>query len=199
MTTQSFQLGSLNTNCFLLIDELSHNCIVIDAADDAQLISDEILRQNLNLKSIVATHGHYDHNLAAAELQMNFDVPYLIHQDDEFLIKELADRASYWLKRKVQLNPPKISRFLKEGGVIEFGQVKLTVIHTPGHTPGSCCLVNTDEGMIFTGDTLFADNIEGRTDLSYSSPLLMKDSLVRIKENWSGFRGLPGHGGEFIV
>jgi len=199
MQIQTLVLGSLNTNTYLISDEFTQECIVIDAADDAQLIGDEILRQNLKLTQILATHGHYDHNLAAAELQMNFDVPYLIHQADEFLIKDLAKSASYWMKRKVELDPPKISGFLRESDEIKFGQVKLKVIHTPGHTPGSCCLINKDEGVIFTGDTLFADNIEGRTDLSYSSPLLMKDSLVRIKENWSGFRGLPGHGEEFIV
>jgi hydroxyacylglutathione hydrolase len=199
MQIQTLVLGSLNTNTYLVSDELTQECVVIDAADDAQLISDEILRQNLTLKSIVATHGHYDHNLAAAELQINFDVPYLIHQADEFLIKELADRASYWLKRKVELDPPKISGYLKEGETVEFGKVKLEVVHTPGHTPGCCCLVNVFEGVIFTGDTLFADGIEGRTDLSYSSPLLMKDSLMKISQNWSGLRGLPGHGEEFIV
>ncbi len=192
-------LGSLNTNCYIIVDEITQECVVIDAADDAQLVSDEILRQNLMPKSIIATHGHYDHNLAAAELQINFDVPFFVHQADEFLIKELANRASYWLKRKIQLNPHQISGFLKEGDEIGFGQVILQVVHTPGHTPGCCCLINTDEGLIFTGDTLFADNIEGRTDLSYSSPSLMKSSLKKIENNWSGYRGLPGHGEKFIV
>lgn len=192
-------LGTLNTNCYLILDDISQECIVIDPADDAQLISDEILRQNLVLKSIIATHGHYDHNLAAAELQINFDVPYMIHQADEFLVKDLANRAEYWLKRKVELNPPKIIGFLEESVTIKVGSIKFHVVHTPGHTPGCCCLVSEEEQIIFTGDTLFADDIEGRTDLSYSSPKQMKRSLARIKEEFSGYRGLAGHGREFIV
>ncbi|KUK79277.1 MAG: beta-lactamase domain protein [Microgenomates bacterium 39_7] len=199
MQIQTLILGELSTNCYLVVDSISQECIVIDPAEDAQLISDEILRQNLTLKEIVATHGHYDHNLASSQLQLNFDVPFLIHQEDEFLIKDLANRAEYWLKRKVELQSPLVSDYLREGSQIQFGNSRLNVIYTPGHTPGGCCFFNKEEGLIFTGDTLFADDVEGRTDLSYSSPKQMKRSLARIKEEFSGYRGLPGHGREFIV
>lgn len=199
MSIITFQLGDLITNTYLIIDDLTQECVVIDPADDAQFISDEILRQNLTLTKIIATHGHFDHNLASAELQLNFDIPYLIHQADEFLINDLANRASYWLKKKIELNSPVITDYLIEGQVIKIGTTQLKVIHTPGHTPGGCCLVIEDEQTIITGDTLFADNIPGRTDLGYSSPEKMKRSLSKIQQNFSGYRGLPGHGDEFIV
>lgn len=199
MIIQTFILGSLDTNTYLLIDELSAKCFVIDPADDAQLFSEEILCQGLTLEGILVTHGHFDHNLASAELQLNFDVPFFVHQADEFLINDLSNRASYWLKQKIELNSPKITNYLEEGKVLQLGKYKLNVIHTPGHTPGGCCFVLDDEHTIITGDTLFADGVEGRTDLSYSSPTQMRQSLKKIKQNYSGYRGLPGHGEEFIV
>lgn len=199
MSIITFQLGDLITNTYLIIDDLTQECVVIDPADDAQFISDEILRQNLTLTKIIATHGHFDHNLASAELQLNFDILYLIHQADEFLINDLANRASYWLKKKIELNSPVITDYLIEGQVIKIGTTQLKVMHTPGHTPGGCCLILEDEQTIITGDTLFADNIPGRTDLRYSSSEKMKQSLVKIQQKFSGFRGLSGHGEEFIV
>ncbi len=199
MSIITYQLGELITNTYLIIDDLTQECVVIDPADDAQFISDEILRQNLILKQIIATHGHFDHNLASAELQLNFDIPYLIHLEDEFLITDLANRASYWLKKNIELNSPIITDYLIENQMIKIGTIQLKVIHTPGHTPGGCCLVLEDEQTIITGDTLFADNIPGRTDLAYSSSEKMKRSLKKIQQNFSGFRGLSGHGEEFIV
>ncbi len=199
MSIITYQLGDLITNTYLIIDNIAQGCVVIDPADDAQFISDEILRQNLTLTKIVATHGHFDHNLASAELQLNFDVPFLVHRLDEFLITDLANRASYWLHRKIELNSPIVTNYLEEGNEILIGQIRLEVMHTPGHTPGGCCLVLRDDQTIITGDTLFADKVPGRTDLGYSSSEKMKQSLIKIQQNSSGFRGLPGHGEEFIV
>lgn len=199
MQLQTFKLGVLDTNTYLVTDEATQQCLVIDPADDAQFISEEIQRQGLQLTQVIATHGHFDHNLAAAELQLNFDAPFLVHQADEFLIKELAKRAGYWLQQEVELNSPKITQYLEEGSEIVCGDTKLKVIHTPGHTMGCCCLVNEAKNTIFTGDVLFADDIEGRTDLDCSSPTKMKDSLHRLHDEHAGYRGLPGHGREFIV
>lgn len=199
MQTQQLKLGPLDTNTFILIDDSTQNCVVIDPADDASLIAEEILRQGLTLEAIIATHGHFDHNMAGAELQLNFDVPYYLHQDDEFLVESLNERASYWLGKKISLAPPKITHHLTDGQEIVFGETRLEVVHTPGHTPGCCCLIHQDSKRIFSGDTLFADDIPGRTDLEYSSPELMKKSLDLIKNKYQGFQGYPGHGRDYIV
>lgn len=198
MRLQKFVLGPLNTNSYLVIDKTSSQCLIIDPADDAELISEEILRQQLKLIAIIATHGHYDHIMAASTLQLNFDSPFMVHADDEFLVKDLAKRASFWQQREIQLKPPKITNYLKPGQEIKFGKVFMRVVHTPGHTPGGVCIVNYQEKTIFTGDTLFSNTV-GRTDLSYSSKKKMKKSVEDLKESFQGFVGLPGHGKSFIV
>lgn len=199
MDIQQLVLGELDTNTYLLIDSISKECLIIDPADEATLIADEILTQNLKPMGIVVTHGHYDHNLAAAELQLNLNLPYWIHRKDEFLVSELAKRASYWLKREITLASPRVTNYLHDHDKLALGKQTISIFHTPGHTPGSCCLVLPQDETVLTGDTLFANDIQGRTDLSYSSQVQMEKSLALIKKNWSGYRGLPGHGGEFLV
>jgi glyoxylase-like metal-dependent hydrolase (beta-lactamase superfamily II) len=198
MKIQTLVLGPLETNCYLAIDEISGECLIIDPADDAELISDEILRQQLKPIAIIATHGHYDHIMAASALQLNFDLPFMLHPEDEFLVKDLVKRASFWQQQEIQLQPPKITNYLKSGQEIKFGKVFMKVVHTPGHTPGGVCIVNYKEKTIFTGDTLFSNAI-GRTDLSYSLPKKMKKSVKNLKESFQGFEGFPGHGKSFII
>mgnify|MGYP000243087613 CR=1 FL=1 len=155
MRLETFTLGDLDTNTYLIVDDLTQECAVIDPADDAQFISDEILRQNLKLSKIIATHGHFDHNLATAELQLNFDVPFLIHKDDQFLIEDIASRTKYWLKRDVELKPPQPSAYLEDQMQLRVGSLDFQVVHTPGHTPGCCVLVCKAQEIVFTGCLLY--------------------------------------------
>lgn len=198
MQIQTLILGSLDTNTYLAIDEITNDCLIIDPADAAQTIADEILAQNLTPIAIIATHGHYDHLMAASELQLNFNLPFMIHERDEFLVKELNQRASRWLQRPVKLQPPKITDFLENDQVIELGETVLKVLPAPGHTPGGICLMNDQEKVVFTGDTLFAEAV-GRTDLPYSSATDLSASLKKLKARCQGYDGYPGHGQKFIV
>lgn len=198
MKITTYILGQLNTNCYLVIDELSQQCLIIDPADDVELISEEILRQGLQPIMIAATHGHYDHILGASVLQLNFDLPFAVHAEDEFLVKQMTKSASYWQKQVTELQPPKITDFIEDGKKINFGEVELTAMHVPGHTPGGICLINYQENVVFTGDTLFDDAI-GRTDFSYSLPGKMEQSLEKVKQELSGFQGYAGHGESFVI
>ncbi len=196
MQVKTFKLGQLDTNCYLAWCEKTDEAVIIDPADEGGFISEEIIRLELKLVGIVLTHGHFDHVLGLLELKLNFmHVPIMIHQADLFLLKTLQKRAQHWLK--IQVNPaPTPDKLVKEGDKIKFGQEVLTVLHTPGHTPGSICLYN--DQVIFTGDTLFEDGIIGRTDLSYSSSKKIKHSLQKIK-NLSGpqRQSYAGHGNSF--
>ncbi len=198
MKIQKFVLGALNTNCYILSDELSGQCFIIDPADRAEFISEELLRQQLQPQAILATHGHYDHILAAAELQLNFDIQFLIHKQDQFLVKDLIQRANYHQQKRNQLKPPQITDFLQSNQKLLLNQTELTVLHTPGHTPGSICLISHQQQIVFTGDTLFA-GAWGRTDLSYSQPDNMEKSVQLVKNKCRGYRAYPGHGQEFII
>lgn len=182
-------LGQLSTNCYLAIDEASQKTVIIDPADDADFITDTILREKLLPTAIILTHGHYDHLLAVLELKLNFNIPVYLHKDDEFLYKKSHLSAVHFSGSKALKVPP-VNGYLKDNEKIIFGSSELTVIHTPGHTPGSVCL--SGKNILFTGDTLFLSGV-GRTDLSYSSTGDLKHSLKIIKALPSETLVYPGH------
>jgi len=200
---QTFILGELQTNCYLVIDQNTQQCLIIDPADNANFISEQILRQNLKPVAILATHGHFDHILAADELQMAFaspaeasakeGLPFYINEKDLFLVKNLQKNASFWTKRTiVEKSPDKIS-FFSSNIKYQISNIKFEVIPTPGHTPGSVCFYFPKEKILFSGDTLFADGV-GRTDLSYSSPNDLQNSLKKLAQLPRETKIYPGHG-----
>ena len=197
MEILSFSLGALNTNAYLVFCPKTRAGLIIDPADEANFLSEKILREKIKPLAIVATHGHFDHLLAANELQLAFGIPFLIHQNDQKILSTLQKSASWHLRRKMSEEPPKKLSFLKEGGKICFGKEWLTVIELPGHTPGSIGLYNFSQKILFSGDTIFKDGV-GRTDFAYSSPENLTQSLQKIREKFAGFRIFPGHGESFM-
>lgn len=189
-------VGELATNCYLAICEQTNQCLIIDPADDANYISEKIISLNLEPCSIVATHGHFDHVLAASELQMAFEIPFLIHRKDEPLLKKMSRSASWWLKRELVELPPKIGGYIKEDSIVHFGESKLRVAHTPGHTPGGVILYNKENKISFVGDLIFENGV-GRTDFSYSNQRHLEKSLEKVQEKIPGFLVYPGHGNCF--
>jgi len=193
-----FSVGFLNTNCYMLIGEVSNSCLILDPGGSAETISSEIIRQNLQPQAILATHGHYDHILGAHELQLAFEIPFYVHEADAFLVKGMRERAQHWMQTEVIEQPPQIDGFLTDGQQVQLGEQIWQVLASPGHTPGGICLFNQEEKVVFTGDTLFADAV-GRTDLSYSSKKDLKKSLAKIKEKFAGYHAYPGHGEDFYI
>lgn len=167
-------VGPLLTNCYLVTsnDEL----LIIDPGGD----TDRILREiETKVKYIINTHGHLDHTFANEKIRKETTAPILIHQAEKDFIKFKADK------------------FLKDGDEIKIGKEKLKVIHTPGHTKGSICLLG--ENFVFTGDTLFKDG-QGRTDLPGGSEKDLEKSLEKLKKILRpGMIIYPGHGEIFRV
>lgn len=199
MNIHRFTVGQLKTNCYFLICSRTNKGIIIDPGDEGDFLSEKILQLKLSSKFILLTHAHFDHCLAAEELRLNFKIPILIHKNDLFLVKNARQSASHWLsylpgKEKILL--PQKLQYIKAGQEIKFGQEKLKVIHTPGHTPGSVCFHHQQEKLLFSGDLLFKNGF-GRTDFSYSSPTKLKNSLKKIYSLSSKVTVYPGHGQEF--
>jgi len=186
MYIETIVVGMMEANCYIVGDESTKKVFIIDPGADYKKIKKIIDRDSLKPKAVINTHGHGDHIGADSE----FDLPIWIHHlDAEFLqdpSKNLSGMLGFLLKTK------KAKRLLEEGNVLEIGNVKLEVLHTPGHTPGSICLKANN--VVFTGDTLFHEGI-GRTDFAYGS---QEDIIRSIKEKLftldDSYIVYPGHG-----
>ena len=189
---EQLQVGALQTNCYLVIADTGQ-LLIVDPGDDA----DYIMRRIADIKgeptAIVATHGHFDHLMAAYELQVNYGIHFLIHKKDEFLVRAMRESARHFLK--VDAGPvPNIDNHLQDGDNITLGKTEMKVIETPGHTPGSVALWSKEASMAFVGDLLFAQGAVGRTDFSYSSPKKLERSLQEILKLPPETALFTGHG-----
>ncbi len=182
MYTKTFTVGILQTNCYVASCLETKEAVVIDPGVDfsieAKPIFDYIDRLELKVTFIVNTHGHKDHINGDGLFQDRYRVPICIHKQDALFIKNLKIK-----------HPGNI--LLVDEDLIKVGTESLRVLHTPGHTLGSICLVG--EKLVFTGDTLFAQSI-GRTDFPESYPQLMRQSLDRIVALPDSLLIYPGHG-----
>ncbi len=195
MKVLKFSLGQLQANCYFLIKD--KQCLIIDPADDASFILEELQRKKLNLVGMLATHGHFDHIMAVGEIQKSIFVPFYINKEDLFLIKRLNETAEYFLGYNPYcLQPVKINFF--KTGLLDISYFKFNILFTPGHTPGSCSFYFKEEEMVFTGDTIFNGSI-GRCDFSYSDRKLFKKSLETLLKLPKKTKVYPGHGGETTI
>ena len=176
MRIYTYPLGELQANCYLVENE--GKGILIDPADDGSFLLEELQRKNIELEALLLTHGHFDHCMAAGEIQMSLTVPLYLHKKDQFLIDRLESTAEHFLGYKPIVLPPKKIEYISSGDlkIINF---KFQILSSPGHTPGGVCFYFPEEKVIFTGDTLFSGAI-GRTDLSYSSKKDLWSSLKTI-------------------
>ncbi len=182
-------VGPIATNVHVLADARTREAIAIDTATPCLAwIADELAARDWTLKLIVSTHGHWDHigdNAAVAE---HTGADIAVHPLDR---DRLTDPQPLWAPFPIIPSVPAVE--LAEGGEIRFGDIRLTVLHTPGHTEGSVCLLGRDDGLLFSGDTLFAGGW-GRVDLPGGDPAAMVTSLGRLSELEDGVGVLPGHG-----
>jgi len=169
MTSSKLQVeplivGPLLSNCYIVYDDRLKEGVIIDPGDDADIILQAVKELAINIKFILATHGHFDHVGAVAPLKRVLKAEFLAHKDDFFFIEDGEKAARRWNIDIEQ--PPKPDRFIVDGDKIKVGNFHLEVIHTPGHSPGGVSFLH--DRMLFGGDTLFQGSI-GRTDFRKGS------------------------------
>ncbi len=179
LTVQALVLGAYQTNCYIIHDQHAAGCCVIDPGYDPETILAALEAQGLTLEAILLTHGHFDHVGAVRELAADTGCQVYVCAEDLALPQQLTAGPLYH------------TQTYAEGSRLHLAGLDITVLHTPGHTPGSVCLQVED--ALFSGDTLFAGSC-GRTDLPGGSWDAMTRSLARLAALEPNYWVLPGHG-----
>ena len=190
MILETLVVGPLQVNCYLVGCEQTRQAAVIDPGADVDRILAALQRHKLTLKTIINTHGHFDHIGGNRQLSAATGAELLIHAADRSLLLQAAQHAAiYGLRTE---NSPEPSATLKDGDLLEVGELQLQVLHTPGHSPGGISLLCG--GHLFSGDTLFAGSV-GRTDLPGADHSTLIESIrKRLVVLPDATLVHPGHG-----
>ena len=172
-------LGSYATNCYIVRDNRSKTCVVIDPGYTPEIISAHLEKEELTLEAIMLTHGHFDHVGGVRQLAADTGCRVYLCEKDLSLPGMMTAGPLYY------------THTYSEGDRLYLAGLQLDVLETPGHTPGSVCLVT--ENTMFSGDTLFAGSC-GRVDFPGSSVSAMRASLARLAALEANYTVYPGHG-----
>ncbi|MCA6070934.1 MAG: MBL fold metallo-hydrolase [Endomicrobium sp.] len=183
--------GSLDENCYVIYDSETLHAAIIDPGEDGNKVVLEIEKDRFNPEILINTHGHFDHILSDDKIRSKFKIQLAIHENDVSLLLDSYKNGSDLCDIPGTVKSPDIS--LKDNQEIKLSFATFKVLHTPGHTKGSICLLF--DGFLITGDTLFAGTV-GRTDLDGGSSEEMFVSLSKLKKLDPSLVIYPGHGSE---
>lgn len=197
MILETFPVGPLHCNCTILGDELTHEAVVVDPGDNLPEIFSRLQKHGLTLRQIIVTHAHIDHVGGAALLKKMTGAPVFLNKNDLELLGAMEMQAGWLGVPTPEVAPPDASA--EDRTRIGLTSMPAEVIHTPGHTPGSICLLFPGQNLLLAGDTLFAGSI-GRTDLPGGDGRQILRSLrERLLVLPDTTRVLPGHGPETTI
>ena len=178
LQVHTLTLGLYQTNCYLVHKEDAKECIIIDPGYEANTILNRAALLGLEIKAILLTHGHFDHVGAVRQIAADTDCDVYVQEQELTLPGAMTDGPIY----HTHLYPAE--------GTFQAAGMEITVLHTPGHTPGSVCLLIAD--AMFSGDTLFAGSM-GRCDFPGSSIFDMRKSMKKLYNLAGNYRVFPGH------
>lgn len=186
MFVYAMTVGPVATNCYLLGDERTRTGAIIDPGANGKEIAEIAKQSGYQFDKVLLTHSHFDHITGLGELlrNLNPDLPIYVHKSDY-----PGAEAGFGSEAALDQYEKQI-HFYDAGDVVPLGEAKITVFHTPGHTPGGVCLQVED--CLFTGDTLFCNSC-GRTDLPSSNPMDMMASLRQLGQLKEDYIVYPGH------
>ena len=191
ISVMAIPCGPLEANCYLVTDNATGLCAVIDPGFWTAAVEKEIMARKDRIPYILLTHGHFEHIMGAARVKKETGALVCIHSQDQAALVDsgasMAQAMAYYAKQE----PVRADRILKEGDLVSLGKTELLVLHTPGHSPGSVCF--SCPGHLFSGDVLFRGSI-GRTDLSGGDYSAMSASLSRLLKLTENKTVWPGHG-----
>lgn len=195
LNIKTFTVNPLQENCYVISDE-TNECVIIDCGafteDERKEITDYISSSGLKPVHLLATHGHFDHNLGIGAIQEAFGVKLKIHRADEQQILSISQQAQDFMGMLINFTP-QIDSFLCGGDTIQFGTHTLQCIAAPGHSMGGLLFYCEEEKALFSGDTLFRLSI-GRTDLPGGSMFMIINSLRQLCQLPDDVVVYPGHG-----
>ncbi len=172
-----FYMFGINT--YIVYDPEEKECAIIDPGmsrkEEFEALDNFIKREGLKVTHLINTHLHIDHAISDNWVKEKYDVPVEAHKDDAILGQYLAQQAQMFGLRGIDV-AVEIDRELNEGDIIKIGRGELKVIHVPGHSPGSICLYDKEDGFVIVGDTLFQGSI-GRTDLMGGNHRQLVDAI----------------------
>lgn len=191
MILKQYTVGPIEANNYLLVDEDTKDAVLIDCSGKEQAILDDINNLQANVKYILLTHGHFDHVLGVNEMKKETGAKVYINKGDVFMLDNINQiMAMFGMNTEVDV--PEYDELVEDGQELPFGDTKIKVIYTPGHSEGGVCYLV--DGKLFSGDTLFRESV-GRTDLyggNFKTLLnSIKGTLFNLDENIEVY---PGHG-----
>ena len=203
MIIESAELWAAMTNCYVIASEKGGQAVIVDAPPDIEAISALLKRHDFLPVALLVTHGHVDHAGGAGSVVERTGVTAYIHPDDDYLsadpVSQLESIFGFIPPGREQFAPPDQYSDLAHGDRLPLAGMTIEVRHTPGHTPGHCVFVIEEEGVLFSGDQLFAGSI-GRTDLPGGDfKALMESMETEVLTLPDDTRVLPGHGPETTV
>lgn len=189
MLIEMIVTGQIQENCYVVMDEATHEAVVVDPGDDAPKIVATIERMGARPIAIINTHCHFDHVGAVNAIQKQYGVPFYIHPDDQEMLERAALSGQAF---GMTVDQPRVDKFIREGETFKVGNSSLAVRFTPGHCPGHITLVG--DGFALVGDVLFAGSV-GRTDFPDTSwPVLANSIKTQLLTLPDETIVLSGHG-----
>jgi Zn-dependent hydrolases, including glyoxylases len=190
MFIKCLKVGQIETNCYIACDKVENRAVIIDPGADAPRIAAALEETGCTADYLLLTHGHADHMMAAKEVLKATGARLAVLADELDFLND-PQQSLYRRMAAEPFEPFVPDLLLHDGESLTFGGTELTVMHTPGHTHGSCCFLSRD--TMFSGDTLFRESY-GRTDLPTGSEAELGASLKRIFAIPGDLQVLPGHG-----
>ena len=183
-------LGILANNCYFVHREGEYETIMIDPSAQGDKLFTRLREKGLTVTTILLTHGHFDHIMGVNEMREISGAKVYACADEEELLGDPIQNSSYKVGKSYTVKPDVL---LKDGDVVTVGSVNLKVIQTPGHTIGGCCFYSEEDGVLFSGDTLFYESV-GRTDFETGDVAALKQSVAKLLKLPDDVKVYPGHG-----